>query len=85
MFSTECAIAERDFFPTVPSLDKFPGVEDNKIPGEVIFGNGNITLNHGRKTVILRVVNTGDRPVQVFSLLFVGCSSFSVLFFYIYL
>lgn len=52
-------------FLPVPSLDKFPGVEDNKIPGEVIFGNGNITLNHGRKTVILRVVNNGDRPVQV--------------------
>ncbi|XP_062157405.1 urease [Alnus glutinosa] len=52
-------------FLPVPSLDKFPGVEDNKIPGEVIFGNGNITLNHGRKAIILRVVNTGDRPVQV--------------------
>ncbi|KAE8023675.1 hypothetical protein FH972_009347 [Carpinus fangiana] len=52
-------------FLPVPSPDKFPGVEDNKIPGEVNFGNGNITLNHGRKAVILSVVNTGDRPVQV--------------------
>ncbi|KAG2706697.1 hypothetical protein I3760_05G115600 [Carya illinoinensis] len=45
--------------------EKFPVVEDNKIPGEIIFGGGNITLNHGKKAVILRVVNTGDRPVQV--------------------
>ncbi|KAG6653977.1 urease [Carya illinoinensis] len=52
-------------FLPVPSLEKFPGVEDNKIPGEIIFGGGNITLNHGKKAVILRVVNTGDRPVQV--------------------
>uniref|UniRef100_A0A2N9FRW1 Urease n=1 Tax=Fagus sylvatica TaxID=28930 RepID=A0A2N9FRW1_FAGSY len=52
-------------FLPVPSLDKFPELEDKKIPGEIIFGDGNITLNHGRKAVILRVVNTGDRPVQV--------------------
>ncbi|XP_059448917.1 urease [Corylus avellana] len=52
-------------FLPVPSPDKFPVLEDNKIPGEVNFGNGNITLNQGRKAVILSVVNTGDRPVQV--------------------
>lgn len=52
-------------FLPVPSLDKFPDVEDKKFPGEIIYGDGNITLNHGRKAVILKVVNTGDRPVQV--------------------
>ncbi|KAL4638694.1 hypothetical protein ACB092_03G164500 [Castanea dentata] len=52
-------------FLPVPSLDKFPDVEDKKFPGEIIYGDGNITLNCGRKAVILKVVNTGDRPVQV--------------------
>lgn len=52
-------------FLPVPSLDKFPDIEDKKFPGEIIYGDGNITLNHGRKAVILKVVNTGDRPVQV--------------------
>jgi hypothetical protein len=75
MLSTGCGMAERDLFPTVPSPDKFPGVEDNKIPGEVNFGNGNITLNHGRKAVILSIVNTGDRPVQVFSFNLLTCYS----------
>lgn len=75
MFSTGCGMAERDLFPTVPSPDKFPVLEDNKIPGEVNFGNGNITLNHGRKAVILSVVNTGDRPVQVFSFNLLTCYS----------
>ncbi|GAV89321.1 LOW QUALITY PROTEIN: Urease_alpha domain-containing protein/Urease_gamma domain-containing protein/Urease_beta domain-containing protein/Amidohydro_1 domain-containing protein, partial [Cephalotus follicularis] len=53
-------------FLPVPSLDKFPATEeDSRSPGEVIFGGGSITLNPGRKAVILRVVNTGDRPIQV--------------------
>lgn len=48
-------------------MDKFPGIEDNNVPGRIIPGGGSITLNHGRKAVILKVVNTGDRPVQVFA------------------
>lgn len=35
------------------------------IPGEYITAQGSITINKGRKTVLLPVVNTGDRPVQV--------------------
>ena len=35
------------------------------IPGEMITAEGEITLNEGRETVSLSVVNTGDRPVQV--------------------
>lgn len=35
------------------------------IPGEYILKNGNIECNVGRPTVIVTVVNTGDRPVQV--------------------
>ncbi|XP_017227054.1 urease isoform X1 [Daucus carota subsp. sativus] len=49
----------------VPSLEKFPSVEGDLIPGEIRFGAGCITLNPGRKTIKLRVKNTGDRPVQV--------------------
>ncbi len=35
------------------------------IPGEYILASGDITINAGRKTVTLTVVNTGDRPVQI--------------------
>ena len=39
--------------------------EHPMIPGEVIPAEGEITLNADRKTCILKVANTGDRPVQV--------------------
>lgn len=52
-------------FLPVPSLDKFPTVEDSKVPGEIICRSGHITLNYGRKAIILKVANTGDRPIQV--------------------
>jgi len=35
------------------------------IPGEMLIKDGDIELNKGRKTVTLRVANTGDRPIQV--------------------
>jgi urease subunit beta len=35
------------------------------IPGEIITEAGEIEINQGRHTVVLRVSNTGDRPVQV--------------------
>ncbi len=35
------------------------------IPGEYILAQGNIECNVGRMTVIVSVVNTGDRPVQI--------------------
>ncbi|HWS34381.1 MAG TPA: urease subunit beta [Actinoplanes sp.] len=35
------------------------------IPGEILFGDGDIQINSGRTTVDLTVHNTGDRPVQV--------------------
>ncbi len=35
------------------------------IPGEYILAQGNIECNVGRLTVIVSVVNTGDRPVQI--------------------
>ena len=35
------------------------------IPGEILPGDGPVTLNAGRETLTLIVTNTGDRPVQV--------------------
>jgi urease subunit beta len=35
------------------------------IPGEILTAAGDITLNEGRARVVLRVANTGDRPIQV--------------------
>lgn len=35
------------------------------IPGEIITAAGEIELNPGRPAIWARVVNTGDRPVQV--------------------
>jgi urease subunit beta len=35
------------------------------IPGELQAAAGDIELNAGRKTVSLKVTNSGDRPVQV--------------------
>ena len=35
------------------------------IPGEYIIAKGDIEINVARKTAMVTVVNTGDRPVQV--------------------
>jgi len=35
------------------------------IPGEIQAAEGSIVLNEGRKTITLRVENSGDRPVQI--------------------
>jgi len=35
------------------------------IPGEVIAAPGEIEINAGRDTIMLRVENSGDRPIQV--------------------
>ena len=35
------------------------------IPGEIQTQPGEIEINVGRKTITLKVANTGDRPIQV--------------------
>lgn len=35
------------------------------IPGELLIDDGEIEINVGRKTIKVRVANSGDRPVQV--------------------
>jgi urease subunit beta len=35
------------------------------IPGEIFCPEGHLEINAGRRTLTLRVANSGDRPVQV--------------------
>jgi urease subunit beta len=35
------------------------------IPGEIFAGAGDIVLNKERAAIIIKVANTGDRPIQV--------------------
>jgi urease subunit beta len=35
------------------------------IPGEIVYGEGDIAINPGARRLTMDVVNTGDRPVQV--------------------
>ena len=35
------------------------------IPGEMDVAKGDLELNKGRKTVTVKVTNSGDRPIQV--------------------
>ena len=35
------------------------------IPGEIFPRDGEIELNRGRATIVVKVANTGDRPIQV--------------------
>jgi urease subunit beta len=35
------------------------------IPGEIIYGHGDIEINVGRQTLTIEVANTGDRPIQI--------------------
>jgi len=35
------------------------------IPGEIFIDKGDLTLNPGRRTCVLVVINTADRPIQV--------------------
>lgn len=35
------------------------------IPGEILYGSGDVEINAGLPRIEMRIVNTGDRPVQV--------------------
>ncbi len=39
--------------------------KEEVIPGEIFTDDGDIELNAGRRKVTLKVVNTGDRPIQI--------------------
>ena len=51
--------------PQVADTDNQPPDEMPLIPGEVIYGEGPVVINAGKDVVTLRVMNTGDRPIQV--------------------
>ena len=40
-------------------------IEDNTHPGEIIPGDGNVQINANKHSIRLKVLNTGDRPVQI--------------------
>lgn len=44
---------------------RLDGGSENVVPGELRLGEGELELNPGRERRTLRVLNTGDRPVQV--------------------
>ncbi|KUI20873.1 urease subunit beta [Mycobacterium sp. GA-1285] len=35
------------------------------VPGEILYGDGEIEINAGAERLAMQIVNTGDRPVQV--------------------
>jgi urease subunit beta len=35
------------------------------IPGEILTQDGELELNAGRRTIKMKVANTGDRPIQI--------------------
>ena len=39
--------------------------QSHPTPGQYMIQDGDIELNSGRRTVQIRVTNTGDRPIQV--------------------
>src|SRR5260370_32218999 len=49
----------------LPPPPLFLAVQAEPAPGEVLPAAGEIELNAGRATTALRVVNRGDRPIQV--------------------
>lgn len=38
---------------------------DPLIPGEILYGDGDVVINEGLEVTTLRVTNTSDRPVQI--------------------
>lgn len=62
-FSVEVAMAEGTKLVTV--FDPIQPAPNDPIPGEIIPDEGEITLNAGRASVTIEVLNTGDRTIQV--------------------
>jgi urease subunit gamma/beta len=52
-------------FLPLPAASAFAAVAEEPAPGEVLAAKGEIELNAGREAVSLKVVNRGDRPIQV--------------------
>lgn len=62
----DLSLALHGSFLPVPSRAAFAPTSDTLfVPGEVRAGEGEVELNAGRRTLVLTVTNTGDRPIQV--------------------
>ncbi|WP_206076989.1 urease subunit beta [Palleronia sediminis] len=35
------------------------------VPGEILYGEGDVVINEGMEVTTIRVANTSDRPIQV--------------------
>lgn len=68
MIQVECTFPDGTKLVTVHDPIR-PGkrkrAADEIIPGEIIPASGEIELNDGRRKQVLKVINTGDRPVQI--------------------
>lgn len=42
-----------------------PSAAEPVVPGEILYGNGDVTINAGAPVTTIEVVNTADRPVQI--------------------
>ncbi|MEO8297131.1 MAG: urease subunit beta [Burkholderiales bacterium] len=51
--------------PCVGESSTGDAAPDAPTPGEIITAEGDIEINAGRRTAVLRAVNTGDRPIQI--------------------
>lgn len=38
---------------------------DPIVPGEILFGDGDVVINEGMEMTTIRVTNTSDRPIQI--------------------
>lgn len=57
-------------FLPIPSIDSFPVInltahDREALPGAIIAKKERITINQGRERIQLKVINNGDRPIQV--------------------
>ena len=52
-------------FLPIPEIQPLTEKADAWVPGHVEVAPGELVLNEGRATVVLKVTNKGDRPIQV--------------------
>jgi len=52
-------------FASLGALGVLAAKEFSMIPGEIRTKEGEIEINAGRRTITVKVANSGDRPVQV--------------------
>ncbi len=51
--------------PRRRSEEALDEARDPLVPGEILFGEGDVVINEGLEVTTLRVANTSDRPIQV--------------------